>query len=233
MRSCEQRTTCRGSRVCQVQPSAWVCSLTAARSIFCSAHSFTKAKVNVQSTAQHDCNMAQPSEKKCRWAIGPLEHQASAGKLICVVLMRQSPMSQLSQWKQRLKNMMTLDDTSMYSMYRWIYAAPYDWRNCASSTVGWPAPAQCWQETLELASKKNEETIILSHVVLLPEVLFSVPGAANWNRLNWRKMCQEFQHVFFWHVLIGWGHTRSKWFDPFVELWQGLVRRVSHAVLDS
>ena len=63
--------------------------------------------------------------------------------------------------------------------------------------MGWPAPAQCRQETLELASKKNEETIILSHVVLLPEVLFSVPGAANWNRLNWRKMCQEFQHFFF------------------------------------
>ena len=113
--SSEQRQPC-----CQVQPSAWVCSLTAARSIFCSAHSFTKAKVNVQSTEQHDCNMAQPSEKKCCWAIGPLEHQASAGKLICVVLMRQSPMSQLSQWKQRLKMMMTLDDTSMYSMYRWL-----------------------------------------------------------------------------------------------------------------
>ena len=78
------------------------------------------------------------------------------------------------------------------------FAAPYDWRNCASSTVGWPAPAQCRQETLELASKKNEETIILSHVVLLPEVLFSVPGAANWNRLSWRKSFSIFLTCADW-----------------------------------
>eukprot|EP00435_Cladocopium_sp_Y103_P026416 s2152_g6.t1 len=33
-------------------------------------------------------------------------------------------------------------------------------------------------EMLELSSKRNEETIILSHVVLLPEVLFSAENTA-------------------------------------------------------